>query len=491
MAIHGGLRRVVLGLAAGLLALLSAVPAGAAEFPRYTASACCQLCPQAQDPARYDTKFLNSFKTLVQGRDGWLFRSEADLLMNFGITAEGLQRLVRFRDALRTRGTELLIMVQPSRGLMHADKIADARVAYDVDVARASYLRLLSDLRGAGIVVPPLERLVQQRTAEPYFWRTDHHWTPQGTRLTAQLVAEAVHAMPQYAQIPHQAFVTRREGVLGRLGTLDNAAGRICGFGAARQYEPRFVTEPAGGEGGDLFGDESLPRITLVGTSNSGPIYNFSGFLSEAIGADVLNASVIGGGMDAAMLSYLVSEEFRQNPPRILIWELQHFHDLGDPMFHRQAMPMMGGGCDGKPAVLDREVTLREGTNEVLFNGGGAVRSLRSRDYVLDVQFSDPEIREFRGVVWYTSGNKDSLRLEHSARAPSLNGRFVSALRDDASFADQIFLGLDIERLPPEVEPGALPPKPAGPLRARARLCARSTLPLSASSGSAPTRTMP
>lgn len=476
-------------LLSALLSLaLSAGVAQAADFPRYKIAACCQLCPQASDPASYNTKFLNSFRTLVQGGDGWLFRSEVDLLMQFGITPEGLQRLLRFRDALRSRGTELVVMVQPPRGLMHADKLKNSHTSYDPGLARASYLRLLHDLRSAGIVVPALEKLVQEKPSEDYFWRTDHHWTPMGTRRTAQLVAEAVRAMPQYAQVKKQKFVTRREGVLGRLGTLDNAAGRICGFGAARQYEPRFVTEPAGDEGGDLFGDDAAPQIVLIGTSNSGAIYNFAGFLSEFMEADVLNASVIGGGLDAAMLSYVVSEEFRTAPPKILVWELQHFHDLGDPVFHRQAQPILDDGCNGRPAILEREVTLRSGgTTEVLFNGGGTVRKLRGRDHVLDIQFSDPSMLVFRGVVWYTTGNKDTLRIEHSARASSLKGRFVTGLRDDGNYADQTFLGLDIELEPPQVEPGAPPPKPTGPVRVRARLCARADAPLSAAAPMAAT----
>ena len=475
------LLRCALWLCGALLPAAVAQPAGVVQFPTFDAEPCCQLCPQAADPASYNTKFLDSFRMLVQGSDGWLFRSQADLVTDFAPGPGDLDRLVEFQQALRERGVELVMMVQPPRGLMHADKLREVGYPYNAAAARASYERTLHALRANGIPVPDMERLLDEPGSADYFWRSDHHWTPEGTRRTAQLVAERVVQMPQYQQLPRQQFVTHREGILGRLGTLDNAAGRICGYGAPRQYLPRYVTEPVGGEGGaGLFGDESVPQVTLIGTSNSGAAYNFAGFLSEYLQTDVLNASVVGGGMDGAMLAYLPSEEFKANPPKILIWELQHFHKLGDDMFYRQAMPLMEGGCNGIDPILEREVTLKQGMTEVLFNGGGgSVLPIRGRDYILDVQYSDPRVREMRGVVWYTTGNKDSLRIEHAQRGASHEGRFVVELRSDLKWTEQVFMGLDLEVAPPEPpEPGAVAPPPpppsTGPLRVRARLCSRN-----------------
>lgn len=452
----------------------------AVPFPRYEVTPCCQLCPAARDPANYNTKYLSSFRTLVQGTDGWMFRSEADLLTDFDPGPDGLQRLDQLRRALRARGVELVIAMQPPRGLMHADKLRNSGVDYDPDVARAAYARVLQQLRERGLIVPELEKLVEEGGGENYFWRADHHWTPEGTRRTARLVAERVRKMPQYKALKHQRFVTSREGVIARGGTLNRAAQVLCGYGAPKQYVPRFVTTPAESvDASGLFGDDAVPPVTLIGTSNSEDQYNFSGYLSEYLETDVLNASVRGGGLDGAMLSYLPSEEFRNNPPKIIIWELETYHKLGDLLFYRQALPLLDNGCNDQTPVLERKVTLRDGRNEVLFNGGGTVRNLRSRDHFLDVQFSDPAVREMRAVVWYTNGTKDTLRIEHSARAPSHQGRFVVRLRDDAGFGDKVFLSMDIETSPPvapaaatdSVAAPAAPALPAGPMQLNARLC--------------------
>lgn len=503
----GGLRRLAFAALAALLppALLMPGAAVAVQFPQFDALPCCQLCPAAADPANYTTKYLSSYRTLVQGRDGWLFRSEADLLLQFGPKPEGLQRLAELRNAFKQRGIEMVIMVQPPRGLMHADKLRGLAPNYDPAVQQASYMRLLETLRGVGFTVPPLEKLVEAEGTEDYFWRTDHHWTPAGTRLTAKIVADSVKRMPQFKDIKRQKFVTRREGLLARGGTMGTAASQLCGFQTPKQYVPRFVTEAAdgGGDGGaaSLLGDESVPQITLIGTSNSEPTYNFSGFLSEALEADVLNASIVGGGVDGSLLAYIGSDEFRTNPPKILVWEMEHYHELDDPMIYRQAMPLLDDGCNGKTAILEREVTLKQGNNEVLFNGGGMVRPIKGRDYVFDLQFADPATKELRGVVWYTTGNKDKLRIEHARRGPSRKGRFVTELRSDQDWGNLTFMGLDVELQPPEVvvppskqglalQPAVAPPPAApttvAPQKLRARLCSMTQRVNSASVSAPP-----
>lgn len=479
---------------AGLLlsAALAPCRADAVQFPQYDAVPCCQLCPQAADPANYTTKYLNSYRTLVQGRDGWLFRSNADLLMEFGPDAYAVGRLRELRQAFLDRGIEMVIMVQPPRGLMHADKLRGLVPTYDPDVQFANYRKLLATMREIGFTVVPTDKLVEAEGTENFFWRTDHHWTPAATRLTAKLTAETIKQMPAFKDVKRQRFVTRREGLLARGGTLGMAASQLCGFMTPKQYVPRFVTEAAGGDGGDadsLLGDESVPQITLIGTSNSEPQYNYPGFLSEALEADVLNASIVGGGIEGSLLAYVASEEFKTNPPKILVWEMEHYHDLSDPLVYRQIMPMLTDGCNGKTIVLEREVALKMGNNEVLFNGGGQVRPIKGRHYLMDLQFADPSVKELRGQIWYTTGSKDKLRVEHAPRGPSLKGRFVLEMRSDGEYADQTFLGLDIELAPPEVQPppaapavpGAQPvaapaPVPAvKPQNLRARVC--STTP--------------
>jgi len=450
------LRRWALAAAA----LLGAAAPVRAE-PTYVVERCCDLCSRAASRDAYTTRFLRSFATLVQGRDGWLFRSDDDLRTRFGPDAQGYAALKRLRGALKARGTELVMVYQPPRGLMHADKLpAAARRHYDAGAARAAYAGTLERFRAIGITVPDLGQLLGEGGAEDFFYRGDHHWTPAGARRTAQVTAEAIRRMPAFAGIPKKAFTTERVGIWSKRGTLHKAAAQLCGHGYPDQYAPRFVTSAEGG--GDLFADAGAPQVTLVGTSNSDSAYNFAGFLAEALGVEILNESVAGGGHEGALLRYLPGTAFQRSPPKILVWELEPYHNLSKSMFYRQVIPLVQDGCAGRRPVLSRSATLKGESAEVLFNGGGAVQTLRSRDHVLDVRFGDAGVREFKATVWYTNGSKETLSIEHSDYAET-GGRFVVELRDDPGWGERVFLSLDVLRTA-DVKPGAT---------VSAQLCAR------------------
>jgi alginate biosynthesis protein AlgX len=82
-------------LAAALAVPLLAAPTGARAEPTYVVEPCCDLCPQAANRNAYTTRFLQSFTTLVQGKDGWLFRTDDDLRTTFGPDAQGISALKR------------------------------------------------------------------------------------------------------------------------------------------------------------------------------------------------------------------------------------------------------------------------------------------------------------------------------------------------------------------------------------------------------------
>ena len=349
-------------------------------------------------------------------------------------------------------------MMQPPRGLMHVDKLrASDRQRYDAARARSSYERALAALRAQGIVVPPLEQLLDAREGGDYFFRGDHHWTPAGARRTAELVAASVRKLPQYGALPKQQFVTQRTGIFGKRGTMQKAALLICGQGAADQYVDVYSTES---QNDDLLGDSKAPSVVLVGTSNSDSTYNFSGFLSEYLQTDVLNVSVAGGGLDGAMLNYLPSAEFRKDPPRVLIWELEAYHNLSSKDFWRQLLPQLDNSCNEGEPKLVRRTKLKKGRNEVLFNGGGS--DLRSSEHLVDIRFDDPGVKDLTAVIWYANGRKETLTLELSEHVLD-KGRFVFNLRDEPGWSELSFLSVDILQ----------DQTPAKPLAVEARVCSR------------------
>jgi len=456
-----------LGLSTLSAALLAAASGLHAE-PQYKAERTGPLCQKAYDASIYNTKYLNFFTNLVQAENDWLFRTQIDLRTQFGTTPAGYSELKRLREALKSKGVELMIVYQPSRGLVHPSKLNTASGTFDYELAKRNYMTALEQFRSTGIWLTDLSPLFDERNAEvDYFFKGDHHWTPVGSERTAKLVAETLKEMPGFDEIPKKEFVSKRIGLLPKKGTLHKIASQLCGEGTgyAVQYVDRFETEPAGESASDdLFGEESQPEVVLVGTSNSGPAYNFAGFLQQYAGVDVLNMAVSGGGFEGGLMQYLTSKEFHEHPPKILIWEFGAHHDLSQKSFYRQAVPLVSNGCEGQKVVLQNKVELQPGSNEVLVNGQNQVLDLRGGDYQVDLTFSDPTVHEAHATFWYLNGRREGFKIEQSDRIDT-GGRYVFELRNDADWVDLNLLAMEIE--PPEEMPEKL--------SVEAKLCKRPT----------------
>lgn len=445
-----------LGLAMGLLG-----SAQAAEPPTYAIEPCCNICPQAQADATYAGD-MDEFNKLVQGQQDWLFRTRTDLMTHMGTTADGYKHLQNLRDELDKHGVELMVVYIPTRGMINADMLSpEVRQGYDLQLAKSNYLAVVERMRSMGIKVPDLTPLLEQHgdAKKPYFFKRDHHWTPYGAEFTAELVAAELRKSEAFKQIPRKEFVSRGDGQNNKIGSLNQALGKICGYSFANQFVTRFVTEPKE-ESGDLFGDTAAAEVILAGTSFSAPQYNFAGFLKEKAAVDVDNRSISGGGFHSAMLQYLGSQDFQDNPPKILIWEITSYYDISMPLFYRQIMPMLANGCRASQATMSNKVALRPGLNEVLINSRDL--PLRSEKYLADIQFSQPNVMELRSSLWYMSGSRETLNISRNQQVEP-DGRFVFGLRDDPEWSGQTLLSLEIE-MPADM--------PAG-LEVEATICPR------------------
>ncbi len=416
---------------------------------KYEVVPCCGPCPAVNERANYNTGFLSIFTLLMQGKEDLLFRSDVELMTQFGPDDFSLRQLKLFADMLRQHGSQLVIVYHPTRGLVHPSRVP-AAARYDYAAASANYRDTLQRLRGAGIIVPDLTPLLNEPPRQhEYFFRRDHHWTPYGAARAARIVADELRQQPQYAALEKRDFTNRRIGLMRKTGTLQRAWQRLCGDMFADQYVDEFVSEflenpVAANQQEQLFGD-ILPSIALVGTSFSANEvnYNFDGYLREYLGVDVLNEALAGGGGYDTMIRYLLSDEFRTRPPKLLLWEVPSYHDLRKEMFYRQAHALISDGCTDKPVELARTMRLRPGRNEILFNGGGELKALRGGHYLLDFQFNNPQAKNLNATIWYLNGRNERVKIEH---APWIDnrGRFTVALRDDGEWKDLNFLSVDL-----------------------------------------------
>jgi alginate biosynthesis protein AlgX len=191
---------------------------GAQAQPQYTAEACCQLCPQAAQATFYEQPELKNYATLVEAKDQWLFRTRSDFRTDFGLDENGYRALKRLRDGLAQRGVELVLVMPPSRGLLHADRLTPLELAsFDQARARQNYVLTLDRVRELGIQVADFSNLLgaPQPAGQPFYFKGDHNWTPYGAERSARLVAQTLKGNDVLKALPHQTSPARRRGFWG------------------------------------------------------------------------------------------------------------------------------------------------------------------------------------------------------------------------------------------------------------------------------------
>ncbi|WP_407315131.1 alginate O-acetyltransferase [Pseudomonas sp. nanlin1] len=461
------------GLAAAILAASGTARAADVQAPTFTAQPCCNLCPAAADAKNYVSRYQQNFTTLVQAQGDWLFRTQEDLRTEFDTTPEGYRRMKQLHDAFKSKGVELVVVYQPTRGLVNREMLSpEEKASYDYDKALRNYKAMLGRFEKMGYSVADLspltdEKLPADQKGHDFYFRGDQHWTPYGAERAARIVAAKIKTLPEFANIPKQEYETKVSGRMGKTGTLHNMAGQLCGTSYAIQYMDQFTTEPKGVAGdGDLFGESGNPEITLVGTSHSGKNYNFAGFLQQYMGADILNVAFPGGGLEGAMIQYLGSEEFQKSPPKILVWEFSPLYRLDQETIFRQMMALLDNGCEGKTAELSAQTSLKPGKNEVLVNGRNGLKDLRNGNHQIDVQFEDKSVKTLQATLWYLNGRHEDLKIEKPETSDT-DGRFAFELRDDQDWAGQTLLAMEIQG----------PEAGTAPQKVEAKVCKRNVFP--------------
>lgn len=417
----------------------------------------CLECPGLADPAQYAEGSMKALRMLTPGRDRWLFRSETDFATEFGFPDAGsANQFGRLVKALRQGGTELVMILQPTRGLMQREQLRPEQAAeYDFERARAGLVRFQHQLADANAIVVDMVPLVDQASDMEYFFRRDHHWTPAGAEATAHQVAATLDGLPLAERLPSRDFVTEPGALIRKRGSLNSGLGQICGNHYGHQYLRTYQTRPASqASEADLFGDAPKPEAVLVGTSNSAARddeqkhYNFDGFLKEALGTDILNHALPGAGAAGALQQYLHSADYDpDNPPAAILWELPLNYRLEDPLMYRQLLPAVAGQCEGQDVIFQQTSNLpplvEHQRYEVLSNTGDRHRDLRRLQGYLDLRFSHRGLREFYIITYYDNGERDKVWVRRPAAMDG--GQYFLELTRDTELTQANLLSVFIE----------------------------------------------
>lgn len=415
-------------------------------------------CAALSDPETYAEGSMTSMRQLVAGEPYWFFRTEVDLQQSFPLEPASREAFAELVARLEQRGVRLVVMLQPTRGLMHADALVSPwKERYSRAAARQSFLEKAQALRSLGAVVVDMEPVLTGKHEQEYFFRRDHHWTPYGADVSARQVAKAMLADPGIDQLAEMAFETRPAILLRKMGTMNMAVSMVCGNSYGFQWVRGSVTVPA--EETDsadaLFGDVATPAIALAGTSNSDnrddryKNYNFQGFLQQYLHRDVVNFAMTGGGATGSLEDLLLSEAYQKGQFRYLLWELPVSYALQDQITWRQLLAEASGGCADKTLLASETVTLpiseADERAEVLANAGQNRRVTAGKPHLLlDMNFSTTNLKEFYVLAYYDDGQREKIRIRRPARLDT--GRFMLRLDPPGPQSNLLSVLLEFEQ---------------------------------------------
>jgi len=272
---------------------------------------------------------------VLVGSDGWLYSIEeleppADLSVRLD---EAVQRIANVRDVLSVKDIDLVVALVPTKTSVEDAHLGRYRVPAAID---RRYDEARRALAGSGIAVPDLRGpLHDAAAAADMYFRTDTHWTPQGARSAAAVLADAVVPILERRHSTRTPFSTERghrhEYVGDLLSFIPLGPWRNRGPApdVVREYVAASGGEPA--SAADLFAPLDIP-VALVGTSYSAnPVSGFRLALKDALDADVLRVAQEGRGPFAPMDAYLASPAVDDPRPDVVVWEIPERYLVPEP----------------------------------------------------------------------------------------------------------------------------------------------------------------
>lgn len=266
---------------------------------------------------------------VVVGSSGWLFTDEEFERHPHEAERreEQIRRVLDVAEGLRAKGIPLVVAVVPAKARIVSDELGG--LTWPPHAAERLEV-LTTALREAGVAAPDLVAPLAEAEAaatgpdDHVFLRTDTHWSPKGSRIVAEVVAQAVRDLELDAGLGADGWKAVPQEPVRHEGDLLNYL-PLGPWQDALGPEPDTLisidAEAPPADPMDLFGDRAVP-VTLVGTSYSAnEAFGFADALRVALGAEVINAAKDGRGPLEPMEDYLANPALDEAPPSVVVWE--------------------------------------------------------------------------------------------------------------------------------------------------------------------------
>ena len=260
---------------------------------------------------------------VLVGEQGWLYsREEYATVPDAEAAIEAtVARIAAVRSALAEQGVNLVVALVPAKAAMVPEHVPAPLPA----AAAERYEALVTQLHHAGVIVSDLRStLGRLPDGTPAYLRTDTHWTSEGAAAAAASIASTIDAYAPFSELGQRRYRTE-------VGPAETHWGDLTVFLDLGPLLPRFGPPPdllavpqtrsLDPASSDLLGPVEV-SVALVGTSYSAdPSWNAVGALREALGVDVVDASISGLGPWEPMRRYLEGEAFVTARPEVIVWE--------------------------------------------------------------------------------------------------------------------------------------------------------------------------
>ncbi len=395
------------------------IPLCTAALIAATSAPAAPLCDAFASAETMPSKYRKLAPVLSDGPADWIITAD-QMKTDYAPDAEAAALLAHIAAAFEARGTRLAIVMAPPRpvvaGQDKLDALAGGDAGYDVAAVTASFGQMIDTVRSAGIIAPDLAKVATGDAAlrASYYYPHDTHWTPQGAAFSAVALAQEVLAagLPAFAgstlTLPDPAGPEAH----AEKGSLAQMARAVCGAEIAKVTHQIPVF--AKGDLGLLDDTGARPRILLAGSSFSNryqnDAYRVAEAISGALGADVVNHSVSGGGAIGALEGVIASGLLDAEAPfDLVVWELPYTQGLRSVGMLRQLLGAL---------EFSRDRAVHAAAQA---DGSGKVKvALKGADArLLAFEAPSAQLTRMKVDLRFVDGSKTTLSLARSAHVPA------------------------------------------------------------------------
>ncbi len=259
--------------------------------------------------------------SVIEGRDNWLFPAWEGLTKaNLAGERASIKDIAHLARQLESHNIVLLAAIIPLKARYYRDKLPAGKIVEKMVDER--YDRLLTEFSEAGVRVVDLRpafRDVAEKKLDT-FYRADFHWTTAAAEASALEVSRSIGSL---GALPGVAGTGDKLGEWVRDRHLGDLAANFLAPDRKREIGPDtyMIRKPPLVDKA-LIDDSDAP-VAVVGNSFVQPYFGFPQALSNAIDRPVrLKWNPGDAGPWATMLEYVHGSEFREQPPKVIVWQL-------------------------------------------------------------------------------------------------------------------------------------------------------------------------